>query len=149
MSKFIDLAKSEGVIQLGTRIREVQRQMGFLLDNFLFTQEELDLNTHTLLWPHEIGPIFDFNDELAAEVRAKNDSELVDRREKLLAELNKIQTRIEEFTDCGELEMMKEYVQDVKNVQTRILKTEQEIEWIRNVFLIFLFFKIFHSLSKS
>ncbi len=133
MAKFIDVAKTEGIMKLNSRIEEVQRQMGFLLDSHIFPQEDLDLNTKVLLWPQDIGPIFDHNDELTAEVRASNDSILTIKREKLMIELDKIQKRVDEFSDYAELEMMREYVDDVKNVQKRITENEQMIEWIRNV----------------
>ena len=38
--------------------------MAYLLDVHLFPQEDIDLNTRVLLWPHEIGPIFDINEEV-------------------------------------------------------------------------------------
>lgn len=49
-----------------------------------------------------------------------------------MIELDKIQKRIDEFTDYGELEMMKQYVDDVKNVQKRITEVEKLIDWIKN-----------------
>lgn len=137
MVKFIELAKAEGIVVLGTKIRELQRSMGFLLDNYLFEQKDLDLNSRVLLWPHEIGPIFDRNEELTAEVRGSNENLLYSKREKILIELDKIQKRVEEFTDYGELEMMKQYVDDVKSVQKRIAEAENLIAWIQNVNIIF------------
>ena len=133
MVKFIEKAKNEGIMALSERIKEAQRQMGFLLENFLFQQEDIDLNTKVLLWPSDIGPVFDANEELTAEVRGTNDNILMAKREKLMIELDKIQKRVDEFTDYGELEMMREYVDDVKNVQKRITENEILIEWIRNV----------------
>lgn len=41
--------------------------------------------------------------------------------------------RIEEFTEYGEIDMMKQYVDDAKNVQKRITEAEATIDWIRNV----------------
>ena len=64
IAKFIDTAKSTGIVQLGVQIRELQRSMAFLLDTHLFPKEDIDLNTQVLLWPHEIGPIFDQNEEV-------------------------------------------------------------------------------------
>jgi dynein heavy chain len=133
MVKFIEKAKNEGIIVLAERIKEAQRQMGFLLENFLFQQEDIDLNTKVLLWPSDIGPVFDANEELTAEVRGTNDNILMQKREKLMIELDKIQKRVDEFTDYGELEMMREYVDDVKTVQKRIAENETLIDWIRNV----------------
>ncbi len=58
---------------------------------------------------------------------------LFSQKERILTELDKIQKRIDEFTDYGELEMMKQYVDDVKSVQKRISEAEKIIDWIKNV----------------
>jgi hypothetical protein len=132
LGKFIEKSRNEGVAQLGTRVSELQRNMGFLLENHIFSKEQIDLNSSVLLWPSEIGPVFDQYDELTQEIRFVNESNLFAKREKLLIELDKIQKRIDEFSDYGELEMMKQYVDDVKSVQKRIGESEALIEWIRN-----------------
>lgn len=64
MAKFIDIAKSTGIVQLGEQIKELKKSMAFLLDIYLFPHEDIELNTRVLLWPHEIGPIFDQNEEV-------------------------------------------------------------------------------------
>ena len=45
-------------------MQEVQRQMEFLLEEYFFSEEDIQLNANTLLWPRNIGPIFDINDEV-------------------------------------------------------------------------------------
>lgn len=47
--------------------------------------------------------------------------------------MDKIVKRIDEFSDYGELEMMRQYVDDVKSVQKRIAEAEKLIDWITNV----------------
>jgi dynein heavy chain, axonemal len=64
MVKFIDNAKSVGIVQLGTQIRDIKKSMAFLLDTHLFPPEDIELNTQVLLWPTDIGPIFDINEEV-------------------------------------------------------------------------------------
>ncbi len=61
----------------------------------------------------------------------------MERRERLLADLQKMQRRVDEFADYGELNMMAEYAQDVKQVQKKIVEVENEIEWINQVGNIF------------
>ena len=56
---------------------------------------------------------------------------LFQKKEKLIVELDKMQKRIEEFIDYGELDMVKQYVDDTKNVQKRIIDAEYVIDWIR------------------
>ena len=62
----------------------------------------------------------------------------MERRERLMADLQKMQRRVDEFADYGELNMMGEYAQDVKLVQKKIVEVETEIEWINQVNLFFL-----------
>jgi hypothetical protein len=38
--------------------------MEYLLEEYLFSEEDIRLNADTLLWPRNIGPIFDTNDEV-------------------------------------------------------------------------------------
>jgi hypothetical protein len=53
-----------------------------------------------------------------------------------------MQRRVDEFADYGELNMMAEYAQDVKQIQKKIAEVEIEIEWINQVnkFIEFLFY---------
>lgn len=64
MVKFIEKAKSIGIVQLGNTIRDLKKSMAYLLDVNLFPTEDIELNSRVLLWPYEIGPIFDQNEEV-------------------------------------------------------------------------------------
>jgi dynein heavy chain len=64
MIKYIDDAKTHGIIKLDNKIKELKKAMAYLLDVNLFGQEDVDLNTRVILWPHEIGPVFDQNEEV-------------------------------------------------------------------------------------
>lgn len=63
---FIDKAKSITTVKLGNEIKELKRAMAYLLEAYLFPQEDIDLNTQVVLWPYEIGPIFDQNEEVCS-----------------------------------------------------------------------------------
>lgn len=128
----METAKSTGYQELVERIKALVNSMTFLLETHLFPKEDIDLNSRVLLWPTNIQPIFDENEEITAQARALFEGGLFVKRDKLLIEIDKIQKRIDEFTDYGELEMMKQYVDDVKIVQKRIHEAENIIDWIRN-----------------
>ena len=68
--KYIDNAKGEKSLKLAERIKEVQRQMEYLLEEYLFPEEDIHKNAETLLWPRNIGPIFDINDEVTIAHRS-------------------------------------------------------------------------------
>lgn len=48
--------------------KEVQRQMEYLLEEYLFSDDDIRLNSETLLWPRTIDPIFDVNDEVRDDI---------------------------------------------------------------------------------
>ena len=70
---------------------------------------------------------------MTLQIRGKNEQILIERRERLLADLQKMHRRVDEFADYGELNMMAEYSQDVKQIQRKIVEIESEIEWINQV----------------
>ena len=41
-------------------------RMQYLLDAYIFDPEDLQLNREVLLWPQQINPIFDKNEEVSA-----------------------------------------------------------------------------------
>ncbi|OCT58631.1 dynein heavy chain 12, axonemal [Xenopus laevis] len=127
---FVEQAKTKDLAGLNVRIAECKRRMNYLLDVYLFPPEDLMLNATVLLWPQNINPVFDENDELIEKAKRKGESELLAKREKLLLELEKLSRRVEEFAECSELEMMQQYVSDVRMVQKRITETEEVMSFI-------------------
>lgn len=57
----------------------------------------------------------------------------MERRELLMADLQQMQRRLDEFADYGELNMMIEYAKNVNLLQKKIVKVEGDIEWINQV----------------
>jgi hypothetical protein len=64
MIKYIDDSKTHGIIKLDNKIKDLKKAMAYLLDIHLFPKEDIDLNTRVILWPYEIGPVFDQNEEV-------------------------------------------------------------------------------------
>lgn len=52
------------------------------------------------------------------------------RREKVIAELQKLRHRVDEFSDYGEMDMMQQYVQDVRAVQRRIAELNEQVMFL-------------------
>ncbi|XP_073448349.1 dynein axonemal heavy chain 12 [Aquarana catesbeiana] len=128
--EFVEEAKTKGIIALKSRISECQRRMNYLLDVFLFSPKDLALNSTVLLWPKNINPVFDKNDELIEKAKRKGEIELLGKREKLMLELEKLSRRMEEFAECSELDMMQQYVADVRTVQKRIADADETLAYI-------------------
>ena len=47
-----------------------------------------------------------------------------------MLELQKMKQRVDEFNDYGELDMMQQYVQDVRAVQKRLADAQEQITWV-------------------
>ncbi|MGH0136030.1 UNVERIFIED_CONTAM: hypothetical protein FKN15_058794 [Acipenser sinensis] len=62
--------------------------------------------------------------------KRKGESELLGKREKVMLELEKLTRRMEEFAECSELDMMQQYVNDVRTVQKRLQEAEESISFI-------------------
>uniref|UniRef100_H3B7G7 Dynein axonemal heavy chain 12 n=1 Tax=Latimeria chalumnae TaxID=7897 RepID=H3B7G7_LATCH len=130
MIAYVEHAKTKGVQELLKRIKKSQYRMNYLLDVYIFTPEDLKLNADSLLWPQNINPAFDQNDELIETAKRKGERELLAKREKVMLELEKLSRRMEEFEECSELELMQQYVNDVRTVQKRLQETEDAIVFI-------------------
>ena len=64
MITYVEKARIEGIKGLKERIEDSRRKMNFLLDIYFFQPEHIQLNKTVLLWPSNIQPIFDDNDEV-------------------------------------------------------------------------------------
>nr|KAG5708500.1 hypothetical protein BaRGS_026227 [Batillaria attramentaria] len=124
MVTFVETARTAGMIQLNERIKESKDRLAYLIDVFMFTPKDIELNCEVLTWPKKIHPVFDDNDVLVENSKLKGEKMLNEKREKVIAELEKLRQRVDEFNDYGELDMMQQYVQDVVKVQRRIAEEE-------------------------
>ncbi|XP_033102995.1 dynein heavy chain 12, axonemal-like isoform X1 [Anneissia japonica] len=130
MIAYIEKARVEGIKGLNERIQETKRRMNYLLDVYFFTPEHMELNATVLLWPREIQPIFDKNDELVDASKKKGESYVLEQREKCMLELEKIRKRVAEFSEYGEMDMMVQYVNDIRAVQKRLAESQETINWV-------------------
>ncbi|XP_055788183.1 dynein axonemal heavy chain 12 isoform X2 [Salvelinus fontinalis] len=130
MIAYIGHAKTKGIEELNAKIMETHHRLNYLLDVHIFDPEDLELNSTVLIWPQKIYPVFDLNDEVMLKAKQKGEQELLCRRERLMLELEKLGRRMEEFAECSELDMMQQYVTDVRTVQKRLQDAEEAIDFI-------------------
>jgi len=45
-------------------LQDAHQRMDYLLDWYLFSHEDIELNKKVLTWPKNMNPIFDQNDEV-------------------------------------------------------------------------------------
>ena len=78
--------------------------------------------------------------QLLEKTKLAGERHLLERKEKLMLELHKLKVRVDEFNDYGELDMMQQYVTDVRTVQKRIQVAQEEIEVIASIVPVLLTF---------
>ncbi|KAL3853467.1 hypothetical protein ACJMK2_017003 [Sinanodonta woodiana] len=130
MISFVEKARTTGMVLLNERIKQSKDRLAYLIDVHLFSPEDIDLNCEALTWPKRINPVFDENEELIEKSKNSGEKILMEKREKVMLELEKLRQRVDEFNDYGELDMMQQYVQDVRAVQKRLTDVAEQIQWI-------------------
>ncbi|XP_029291775.1 dynein heavy chain 12, axonemal [Cottoperca gobio] len=126
----INCTKTKGIAELNTTIKEANRVVLYLLDVHFFEPEDLELNTTVFHWPQKILHVFDLSDEVMQKAKQKGEQELHAKRKTLMVQLVKLGRRIEEFPHCSELDMMQEYIKDVRAVKKLLLEAEKAIAFI-------------------
>ncbi|RMX38335.1 hypothetical protein pdam_00005508 [Pocillopora damicornis] len=130
MLKFVEEAKTKILVKLDSDIKESFNRLSYLLDVFTFTQEDMSLNSEVLNWPKNIAPIFDQNDEIMVAAQKSNESALMEKRERVMLELDKIKRRVEEFKEYGDMDTMMQYVKEVQSVQKKLSECVDAIGFI-------------------
>ncbi|XP_056445731.1 dynein axonemal heavy chain 12 isoform X2 [Gadus chalcogrammus] len=130
MITYVTDIKANGVALLQEKIKEAYNRLGYLLDVHVFDQEYMELNSTVFLWPQNILPVFELNDEVVEKAKGKGKEELLLKREKLMVELEKVGRRMEAFAECSELDMAQQYLSDVRMIQKILNSAEEAIEFI-------------------
>ncbi|KAH3819657.1 hypothetical protein DPMN_121399 [Dreissena polymorpha] len=65
MISFVEKARTQGMITLNERITQSKDRLAYLIDVFLFSSDDIDLNCEVLTWPKRINPVFDRNEEVS------------------------------------------------------------------------------------
>uniref|UniRef100_A0A3B4Z7I9 Dynein axonemal heavy chain 12 n=1 Tax=Stegastes partitus TaxID=144197 RepID=A0A3B4Z7I9_9TELE len=127
MDEYINFTKTKGTTELQEKIMEAHCRLSYLLTAHIIGPEDLELNSTVFLWPKNILHVFEANDEVMQKAKKKGEQELIAKREQLIVQLEKLGRRIEEFPHCSELDMMQQYVADVRSVQKLLQEAEEYI----------------------
>nr|XP_057908676.1 dynein axonemal heavy chain 12-like isoform X2 [Doryrhamphus excisus] len=142
MIQYIELTKTKGITLLKERIMKAYSRLSYLLDVHIFEPEDLELNSTVFLWPLKIGEVFELSDEVFQDAKKKGEKEMLAKRERVTLHLVKLQRRVDEFPHCSEINMMQQYMGDIKTVQTLLQEAEESIEDIHKD-------EVFHEWDQS
>jgi len=70
---------------------------------------------------------------LVEEAKRAGEKELLQKRERVSLELEKLSRRVSEFEECGELDLMQQYVTDTRNIQKKLAEAQEQITFINKV----------------
>ncbi|KAK5863728.1 hypothetical protein PBY51_000737 [Eleginops maclovinus] len=126
----INFTKAKGIAELNEKIKQAYLRLIYILDVHIIEPEDLELNTIVFLWPKKILHVFDLSDEVMTKAKQKGEQELIAKTEKLMVQLEKLGRRIEEFPHYSELDMMQQYITDVKTVQKLLQEAEETIAFV-------------------
>ncbi|XP_057312411.1 dynein axonemal heavy chain 12-like isoform X2 [Hydractinia symbiolongicarpus] len=127
---FVETAQNDTLIKLNKSIRENEPRLAYLLENYSLPYDDIQLNSSVLNWPHEINPVFDQSDEIIAKSQKEGEHALTEKREKVILELDKLKQRVVEFLECGDMDMMVQYLKDVQSVQKKVAELVETIDFI-------------------
>jgi len=66
------------MVIVSVAFQEAHDRMYTLLDLFIFSPDDVDLNKKVLTWPRNINPIFDQNDEVRYQCKLEIDQLTID-----------------------------------------------------------------------
>ncbi|KAL6119092.1 dnah12 [Pungitius sinensis] len=133
MTQIIDhihFTKTKGMAELNEKMQEALCRLIYILEVHTVEPEDQELDTTLFLWPKKIRHAFELSDEVMQEAKRTGEQELLARRERLMVQLEKLGRRIEEFPHCSELDMMQQYVTDIRTVQRLLQEADEEIVFI-------------------
>ncbi|XP_056241890.1 dynein axonemal heavy chain 12 [Seriola aureovittata] len=130
MVDYINFTKTTGIAELNAKIKDAFSRVIYLLDVQIIEPEDLELNSTVFLWPKNIHHYFDLNEEVMQTAKQKGEQELLAKRERLMVHLEKLGRRTEQFPHCSELDMMQQYVSDVRTVQKLLQDAKDTIDFI-------------------
>ncbi|KAM9752840.1 dynein axonemal heavy chain 12 [Menidia menidia] len=132
MVDYMSCTKTKGMVDLSEKIKEACCRLIYLLDVYIIEPKDLELNATVFLWPKKILHAFEQNNEVVQDAKQKGEKDLMAKRERLMVSLEKLGCRIEEFPHCCELNMIPQYVADVRTVQKLLQEADETIDLINN-----------------
>ena len=94
------------------------------------SESDVSKSSVAFSWPKNIEPIFMNNTLLVEQTTQDFQTALKEKREILIADIEKEQMRIAEFDQCGDFNAVKSYVADCTGIQKRLVQYERNIEAI-------------------
>uniref|UniRef100_A0A3B3UAK3 Dynein axonemal heavy chain 12 n=1 Tax=Poecilia latipinna TaxID=48699 RepID=A0A3B3UAK3_9TELE len=123
MVDYMDLTKTKGLAGLNEKLQEASTRLMYLLDVHTIEPEDLELNSTVFLWPKNILDAFEVHDKVLQKAKQKGEKELVEKREKLMIDLERLGNLSEQIVECSRLDML----QQVRMIQKLLRDAEEAV----------------------
>eukprot|EP00731_Ephydatia_muelleri_P021583 Em0014g174a len=124
---YMETARNQLVRELYVDVEDSMKRLRFLLDMYLFTGDEIELNQNTLMWPKKLDPIFEENEKIVESAKTHGERALTEKQEKVNIEIEKCYQRAEKFSEYNDLTQMLQYCKDVASLQKRLTEIQEQI----------------------
>ncbi|XP_061837093.1 dynein axonemal heavy chain 12-like [Nerophis lumbriciformis] len=127
MIEYIELTKTQGIAILNRKIEKAYDRLKYFLDVRILEPEALELNSTVFTWPLKIQEVFKNSDELLQKSKKTGEQDMIAKRESVMVHLVKLKHRVDEFPHCSQLDMIQQYITEVRAVQTLLHEAEEAI----------------------
>ncbi|KAM8834259.1 LOW QUALITY PROTEIN: dynein axonemal heavy chain 12-like [Synchiropus picturatus] len=126
LARYLEETASGTVERLQGRITAASRRLLYLLQVRALDPEDRQLNSRLFLWPCEIRQVLERSARVVEEAKGAGRRQLEDRRRQLRLRLEKLRRRMADVPRYSELQLMEQYVSDVRTIQKLLLEAEEE-----------------------
>ncbi|XP_008412159.1 dynein heavy chain 12, axonemal [Poecilia reticulata] len=124
---YMNLSKTKGLTGLNEKLQEASTRLMYLLNVHLIEPEDLELNSTVFLWPKNILDAFEHHDKVLQNAKYKGEKELVEKREKLMIDLERLGNLSEQIVECSRLDMLQQYISKVRMIQKLLRDAEEAV----------------------
>ncbi|XP_053734095.1 dynein axonemal heavy chain 7 isoform X1 [Synchiropus splendidus] len=127
LKAYMNKVKTTEIPQLKNTVAETNSALCFLVDFVSLTPIQMKLNKTTIQWLRRLPAIFKDHRHIVTEKTEEYQNALKQAREQFVEDLESYSIQVEEFTDLGELALIKSYLD---KAQTLHRKLEEAFERI-------------------
>ncbi|XP_076341451.1 dynein axonemal heavy chain 12-like [Tachypleus tridentatus] len=139
LNDYVDEIKDTVVPKLQEKVEASGKRLLYLLDIYMFSSSDLDLNSDVLSWPAKVEPLLNSILRVLDTSKISFEEHLISVTENVTVDLERLAQRVKEFEDYGDLDLMPQYTQEIRQFQRRLKDVHQTIEWINQEEVLFKF----------
>ncbi|KAJ9581293.1 hypothetical protein L9F63_023527, partial [Diploptera punctata] len=139
MGKYMMWATSTFMEHMKDEIYRLIKEFTHLVDMTVFTEEHVTLNTDTVLWLHNIKPVFRQNSELYEQYKLKFEEELTKTTDVLMKKIEDLFPRLNILDMMDDANKVDQYITMIRWFCRKLENFDETITWINKEECLFQF----------